>query len=352
MLSLIRKLTRSGLVLALGVSSLLAGCATSPPGAATEARPVTRDNFVRAETDRMFRDIAALSGSVNTFHHIRAPTPLDQQTVIRMNLDTLYSGAIIDTRGGATITVPPMPDGRYVSVLLIDNDHYTVDVLYDPGVHKVPTDTRHVFAAARIQVYNRHDPKEIALVNSLQDQFVIKAKSAEPLPPFTWDTASLDAVRAELELGSRRFLDWEGAMGARGKVDPEKHLYATAAAWGLFPEQHAHYLIYSGGHDHTLCHTATYEVPKNDAFWSITMYGATGFIEYENALLNSSNVKLNRDGTFTAYFGSKKACGDVPNRLDTPEGWNFMMRVYRAHPSVLNGGYRLPATTPVRRTKP
>ena len=44
-------------------------------------------------------------------------------------------------------------------------------------------------------------------------------------------------------------------------------------------------------------------------------------------------MKLNRDGTFTAFFGSKKACGDVPNRLDTPKGWNFMMRVYRPAPS-------------------
>ncbi len=242
-----------------------------------------------------------------------------------------------------------MPDGRYASVLLIDNDHYAVDVRYDPGVHKVPADTRYMFAAVRIQVFNPHDPKEIALVNSLQDKFVITATSAEPLPPFTWDTTSLDAVRSELELGSRRFLDWEGAMGARGKVDPEKHLYATAAAWGLFPEEHAHYLMYTGDHDSSLCHTATYEIPKNNAFWSITMYGATGFIESENAILNSNNVVLNGDGTFTAFFGSKEACGDVPNRLDTPEGWNFMMRIYCPDPSVLNGGYRLPATVPVER---
>jgi len=297
----------------------------------------------------MFRDIAALSGQVNAFHHIRAPTPLDQQTVIRMNLDTLYSGAIIDTKDGATITVPPMPDGRYASVLLIDNDHYAIDVLYDPGVHKVPPASRHVFAAVRIQVFNPRDPKEIELVNSLQDQFTISAASNEPLPPFTWDTASLNAIRAELETGSRRFTNWEGAMGARGKVDPEKHLYATAAGWGLFPEQHATYLMYDSGGDPSVCHTATYTVPKNNAFWSITMYGATGFIESENAIVNSSNVVLNKDGTFTAYFGSKEACGDVPNRLDAPKGWNFMMRIYRPDPSVLNGGYQLPSTVPVKK---
>ena len=73
----------------------------------------------------------------NRFHFIRLPTPLDQQTVMRMNLDTLYAGAVIDTAKGAAITMPPMPDGRYASVLLIDNDHYAVDVLYEPAAHCV-----------------------------------------------------------------------------------------------------------------------------------------------------------------------------------------------------------------------
>ena len=321
-----------------------AGKAVAPTGT-----PVTRDNFVRAETDRMFHDIAALSGgNVNQFAHVRAATPLDQQTVVRMNRDTLYSGAVIDTGGkGATITVPKMPDGRYASVLLIDNDHYAVGVLYDPGVHKVPAASRHVAALVRIQIKNMHDPKEVALVNRLQDQFKIEAGSAEPLPPLAWDKASLDTVRTELETGAQRFANWEGAMGQRGKVDPEKHLYAAAAAWGLFPEAHATYFTYNGGHPNSGCFTATYKVPRNKAFWSITVYGKTGFIETENSVLNSSNVKLNPDGSFTVFFGSKNACGDVPNRLDAPVGWNIMMRVYRPDPSILGGGYKLPPAMPV-----
>lgn len=345
--------------LAIAASCLaLASCSASKepetPAADTAATGtiVTRENFTRAESDHYFQDIAALSGgTVNRFAHVRAPTPLDQQTIIRMNRDTLYSGAIIDTGGaGATITVPKMPDGRYASVLLIDNDHYYVGVIYEPGVHKVPAATRHVAAAIRIEVFNPNDPREIALVNSLQDQFAIQASSAEPLPPFQWDRASLDKVRAELVEGSQRFPHWEGAMGPRGKVDPEKHLYATASAWGLFPENHATYFKYNPGHSSSGCYTATYVVPKNEAFWSITMYGKSGFIESENSVLNGNNTRLAPDGnSFTAYFGSKEACGDVPNRLDTTEGWNFIMRVYRPDPSVLGGGYVLPATKPVKR---
>jgi hypothetical protein len=43
----------------------------------------------------------------------------------------------------------------------------------------------------------------------------------------------------------------------------------------------------------------------------------------------SAKVKLNPDSTFTDFFGSSKFCGDVPNRLDVTEGWNFLNRVYR-----------------------
>ena len=71
-----------------------------------ESIKVTPETYVRAETDRTFGNLAGLAGGVNRFHHIRTPTPLDKQTVIRMNLDTLYSVVIVDTAKGATITPP------------------------------------------------------------------------------------------------------------------------------------------------------------------------------------------------------------------------------------------------------
>jgi hypothetical protein len=53
------------------------------------------------------------------------------------------------------------------------------------------------------------------------------------------------------------------------------------------------------------------------------------------------------DGTFTVHFGTKEQCGDVANRLDAPEGWNFLMRIYRPGSSVLNKTYQLPKAKPV-----
>jgi hypothetical protein len=313
------------------------------------AAAVTPGNYIRAETDRNFQNIAQLSaGKVNQLFHFRAPTPLDKQTVVRMNKDTLYSAGVIDTAGGATITLPPVPPGRYMSVLIIDNDHYAPMVIYTPGTHALPTATKYVVAAVRTQLFNPDDPAEVALVNKLQDQVVIKAASADPLPPMKWDAESLKALTMKYEKDSAKYPSWKGMMGPRGKVDEKTRHIAAAAAWGLLPEWDATYLNYSGAHDPKVCHKATYPVPDNKAFWSITVYGSDGYMKSDNSIVNSSNAKLNSDGSFSVYYGSKAACGDVPNRLDVAEGWNFLMRVYRPGTSVVDGTYKVAKAVPAK----
>jgi len=333
----------------------LDGTWTQPPliaaaqDQAASSVTVTPETYIRAETDRSFLGGAMKAGGVNLFDHHRAPTPVDQQPIVRMNKDTLYSGAIIDTEGGATITVPEMPAGRYVSVLLIDNDHYVPFVIYTAGTHKLPQDTKYLGALIRLQIFDANDPAEIAQVNKLQDQIVITANSADPLPPFKWNMASLKTLTEQYEKEARQLENYNGMQGPRGKVVKEKsrHL-AAAAGWGLFPEHDAIYLNYNGGHDEQQCYQATYQIPDNNAFWSITVYGSDGYMKSDNVVVNSSNVKLNADGTFTVHYGSKEVCGDVANRLDVTEGWNFLMRIYRPGPSVVDGTYKLPNAEPVK----
>jgi hypothetical protein len=350
------------LFLAVGSALVLTACsnpassespvseAAAPEAAATDIA-VTRDNFVRAETDRMFVDFLKLSGGVNQFLHIRKPTPLDQQTVVRMNRDTLYSASIIDISEGGTFTLPPAPDGRYISVHFIDNDHHDLGAINAPGTHPLPEGVGHIAAAIRIQLFDSNDADEMARLNAWQDGLKVNAKADSPFVPGTWDAASLDEVRADLEASCRSLPNFEKGMMPPGQGDPEQSLCAAASAWGLLPASQATYFSYSGGHPVTECRAATYQVPKNGAFWSIQVYDKTGFIASENSTLNSLHARLNPDGTFTAYFGSKEICGDVPNRLDVSEGWNFMMRVYKPDPeTVLGGRYQLPPTAPFKPT--
>lgn len=349
----------------LMMAMVAAGCIAGPTALAQEGKEplggqppagssssdnhkVTPDSYIRAETDRTFHNISQQAGGVNRWFYIRKPTPLDQQTVVRMNRDTLYSASIVDTSKGATVTLPPLPAGRFMSVLLVDNDHYAPAVYYAPGTYDLPQDTKYLAVIVRTQVLNPKDDADIALANKLQDGVVIKANSADPLPPMQWDAASLKALTEQYEKDSAQYKSWKGMMGPRGKVDEKTRHIAAAAAWGLNPEWDATYLNYSGDHNHRACHKATYAVPENQAFWSITVYGSDGYIKSDNAVINSTNVKLNNDGTFTVYFGSKEACGDVPNRVDVTKGWNFLMRVYRPGPSVLDGQYKLPTAEQVR----
>jgi hypothetical protein len=336
--------------------AMLPACNKAPDDTAADHAPatapagtlVTKDNFIRAETDRMFGDFLKLSGGVNRLAHIRKPTPLDQQTVVRMNRDTIYSASIIDSSQGGTVTLPPAPDGHYISVHFIDNDHYDLGAINTPGTHPIPKTDGHIAALFRIQVLDPNDAAEIARLNAWQDGLKIDAKASAPFAPGSWDKPSLDQVRAGQESSCRAFPNFEKGMMPRGMADPDQRLCAAAAGWGLLPATQATYFSYAGGHPITECRRATYQVPKNGAFWSIQVYDKTGFIASENSTLNSRRARLNPDGTFTAHFGSKELCGDVPNRLDVSDGWNFMMRVYKPDPAtVLGGRYTLPATEAV-----
>jgi hypothetical protein len=312
---------------------------------------VTPENYIRAEQDFTFAEFQRNAGSaVNRFYYVRKPTPLDAQTVVRMNRDTLYAGALVDTEGGATITIPDFPDDRYFSILVVDNDHYAPAVFYEPGTHEIPGDTKYVVLIQRIQIMDPDDPADVALVNELQNRFEISAASDDLFPEPQWDRDSMLDLRADYEAEFQKFSQYEADwMGPRGEVNKETRHLAVAGAQLLFPEEDAVYINYVGPPSAEACYTATYEVPPNDAFWSITIYGADGFMKDERNIVNDRNVTLNDDGTFTVYYGSEAQCGDQPNRVDITEGWNFLMRIYRPGQAVLDRSYTLPEVTEASR---
>ncbi len=99
------------------------------------AQPITIDIFVRAESDTAIRNIYNLAGGIGKFGHLRTPTPLDNQTIIRMNRDTLYSFAVVDLNIPATVILPDA-GGRYMTLHVINQDHYMFAVS-KPGRHEL-----------------------------------------------------------------------------------------------------------------------------------------------------------------------------------------------------------------------
>lgn len=129
-------------------------------GSAEQSVPVTADNFIRAESDLYFSNIVK-DGGFGKFFHFRTPAPIEHQTVIRLNRDTLYSAAVFDLDSGPVTITLPDAGNRFMSLQVINEDQYTLMVAYGKGTYPVTKDkigTRYVVTAIRTLV-NPDDPK-------------------------------------------------------------------------------------------------------------------------------------------------------------------------------------------------
>ncbi len=294
----------------------------------------------------MFASFAAQAGAVNVLQHNRAPTPVEHQPVIRMNRDTLYSAGIVDISEGATLVIP---DGgrRYVSVMVVNQDHYINRVFHEPGRYALTVDefdTPWVAVAARVLV-DPADEDDVAAVNALQDQFDVEAGSSKPFSLPDYDTASLDATRNALLELARGLRGFDHAFGARADVDPVRHLIGTAAGWGGLPDREARYIGVEPRLPVSEYRLTVRDVPV-DGFWSVSVYNADGYFEpnQRNAYsVNNVTAKSNEDGSVTIHFGGDD---NRPNLLPIMDGWNYTVRLYRPRPEVLDGSWTFPEIEP------
>jgi hypothetical protein len=309
---------------------------------------VTVETFVRAESNRMMVNLMTASGGINRWHHNRVPTPLDQQTVVRMNRDTLYSFAVVDLAEGATVTVPES-GGRYASVMVVNQDHYINRVFHAPGEHELNVadlGTRYVLLAMRV-LADPADPHDLAAANTVQDGLALTAGSDEPLRMPDYDTESFDAVRnALIELG-RTLSGTSRMFGTRDTVDPVRHLIGTAVGWGGLPEQEAFYEIVEPGLPIGEYRIVVGDVPV-DAFWSISLYNSKGFFqegEEGGRSVNQVTAHREEDGSVVIHLGARP--NDNPNFLRLVDGWNYTVRLYRPRPEILDGTWIFPAVEPI-----
>ena len=308
---------------------------------------VNVDNFVRAETDRMFADIQQSAGGINRFRHNREPASIEEQTVIRMNRDTLYSFAIVNVTAGATLTLPDA-GARYLSAMVVNNDHLVTEIHHDPGDHELTEESvGSAFALVAVRtLVDPTDPSDVAAVGALQDGVAIDAKAVVAFECSDYDRASLDATRDHLLGLAAGLRGFDHTFGTREQVDPVRHLIGTAAGWGGLPTTEAAYVgvdpgAVSGDWELTLA-----DVPV-DAFWSISVYNARGFFaknDDELYTVNSLTAVPNADGSVTVRFvtGEPKA----PNSIPVPAGWNYLVRLYRPRPSFFDGSWALPDAQP------
>ena len=307
------------------------------------AKPVTVDNFVRAETDITLARYVK-QGALGKFLHIRGPVPIDKQDVIRMNRDTIYSFGVFDLNEPVTI-VKPDSGGRFQSMMVINQDHSMLPVEHASGeftLTRKSVGSRYVIILFRTFI-DANDPTDIKAANALQNKIKVRQKSPGTFEIPDWDEASLKNVRNAIVALAATRTDSTGMFGDKAKLNPISHLLGTAFGWGGNPEEAAMYdnTTPKNNDGKTPYFVTVKDVPVN-GFWSITVYNKDGFMERNDQNVYSYNnvtAKKNSDGSITINFGGGP---DAINNLPITPGWNYIVRMYQPKSEITNGTWSFP----------
>ena len=289
-------------------------------------------------------------GAFGKFLNIRKPTPIDQQKVIRMNRDTLYTMGVFDLTTPLTIIKPDTGD-RFQSMQVISEDEYTPKVVYKPGKYTLTQDnvgTRYVLVLFRTLV-NANDPADIIKVNAIQDSIKVKQRAVGKFETPNWDQKSLDRLTGALNVLASTMKETSGAFGTKEEVNPIEHLIGAAYGWGGNPAKDATYLnVVPEKNDGKTPYVLTVKDVPVSGFWSISLYNGKGFFQknkYNAYSINNITGVKNKDGSFTIHFG-----GDPKqlNYLPIMDGWNYVVRLYLPRKEILDGKWKFPEPQPVK----
>ena len=305
---------------------------------------VTVENFVVSETHMYIKKYFERIGQVNTFFHHR-DFEIDN-SVIRMNLDTLYSIAIIDLNTGPVSINLPQIDDRYLSCNVLDENHYEVLFTKNGGKYTFkPEDHegRYLVCIMRILVKQR-TPEEIQHVNQIQESLIIEANDyPRKLNLPEYDLKSYEYVKGLIKnlFETSPQMTSRGMFGSKEEVNELKHLMGVYLGWGGLKEE---YVIYDSrfvdNNDGRTEYQLNFGEVPIDAFWSIIVYDNNGYIyEQGNNTLNNFTTIPNEDGTYTINFSNDNS---KINNLNIGKGWNYTIRMYEPREEILNGSWKFP----------
>lgn len=311
------------------------------------ATPVNVDNYARAEVAAQIDRLVGLGGELNTWVHFRRPTPIDQQNVIRMNRDTLYSIAVVDIADGGTLTVPE-GIGRYLTVMVVNEDGYVNRVFHESGSHALTVDefdTPYVILVART-LMDPGDSADLSVANALQDGLEICAGSARPWVSDRFDGVTYAATKKALLALGLGIHDSTRTFGRQSEVDPVRFLIGTAGGFGGLPEGEAHYDVRADPRPIGRFRLTVADVPV-DGFWSISVYDRDGYFDenpFGSYSVNSVTASPDADGSVTVTFGPEP--DGSPNFLLVRDGWNYVARMYRPRAEIQSGSWSFPEPFP------
>ena len=175
----------------------------------------------------------------------------------------------------------------------------------------------------------------------------VKAKSNAPSYTKVFAEGLIaEARKAVNDLAAAVGLESSTSFGRRGEIDPLGHLLGIAG-WAGQPATMAEGIVDAVDmNDGKTPHVVTVRDVPVDAFWSITVYDADGFLAPNDLNRNSYNntsATPNDDGSYTIHFGGDP---EAKNYLPITEGWSYTIRLYKPRKEILNGSWIFPAIKP------
>jgi len=308
-------------------------------------------------------------------------------------LDHIYTKAVVDlTEGPVTVEYPEIEEGRYYSIHITDQEHYTIyDQIYDEihpkgkytivrkgkemqapegsTVIESPGNYPHLFI--RIQVKTAEDmvnawaiQEKIKLTSVSSNELKIKnpikhtIETHDVYPQNKETLASVvnfskeDYLRVSKYIGAvAPKFSVTGNIGMFGPIDSEEPNsndaeYRAAAIVGHlgFPLHHAYYgPFFTNCNDEVLMgdktevFTLPYKPEGVELFWSVTRYSALtrNTIPGKNDLFNAYNTKPDADGNITITFSVEDPKdGTYWMPVNAGEPYYFVVRYYK--PDVNN----------------
>jgi hypothetical protein len=287
---------------------------------------VDKSNYQEAEVARNF-DRWAANGANNKLMHMTSVTPSGPAPTVRMNRDTLYSAAILDTSSGkASITLPE--GDLYQSVLMVDTDGYAREFIVEPGTHMVATDTKFVWVLVRTGL-----EKGLDEARRMQSLLTVQGMGDNTYASPEFDQQSL--AKLTRILIDEAIAEDDGDLyygNYPGQVDETKRLRSTAAGFGGMNGTNMYKFVEAVKNN--VCMQSTFPDPQASEFFSFTLYDTDGYLMDGNTIINSRDMIANKDGSYTVSIN----CGDkaintisAPSTIDTI---GYAWRVYGASKQV------------------
>lgn len=334
-----------------------------------ESVTVYISNYRQAETHYNMQE-AVDYGAFGKFFNL--PTIIeissaDDYQVVRSNLDTLYSFGVFNLTTALSITLPAS-NGYYMSLLVLDEEQYVLGVVYpDDSSEKsikiaysnrslnstdklILSTTKLIYILIRT-LANPNDADDMKRAHLLQYGVEVSQSDIGEFVIPDWDLTSLADVRSGVSSLQSYIEQGSEVNGYRGVIDPTYELIGTAVGWGGLPQEDAVYQAFYPDDDEDdlvyYIYVEANSVPiASDAFWSITVYNASNYLQYNDMgsySLNSLTATPADDGSYTIYFSSlDKKTDSMTNWIWTYPGWSYLVRLYEPDEQILNGTWTFP----------